>query len=138
MADKTHPYIYRVTEVVKVTDGDTYWLRLDVGFRQTILVNVRLADYDTPEVNSGSEVERLAANLARSEVARFFDQGMSPGNSLWVRTRKDPDNFGRWIGEVWIEQEDGETVTHVDLGSSLSSLGLASKWPIRWREEYDR
>jgi hypothetical protein len=27
-------YVYKITEVVKVVDGDSYWLRVDVGFRQ--------------------------------------------------------------------------------------------------------
>ena len=68
----TRPYIYRVTEVVKVTDGDTYWLRLDVGFRQTLLVNLRLLGYDCPERTRGSERERQLAKAATATAEQFF------------------------------------------------------------------
>lgn len=35
----TQQYVYKVANVHRVVDGDTYWFYLDVGFRQTGLVN---------------------------------------------------------------------------------------------------
>jgi endonuclease YncB( thermonuclease family) len=119
-------YVYRITEVVKVTDGDTYWLKVDVGFRMEALIHVRLAGYDCPERNKGSEHERTQAKLATDEARGWFSYG-----DMWIRTEKDPDDFGRWLGEIWDEHFGS-------LGEHLRKQGLASAWPTRWRDEFER
>lgn len=128
----TIPYVYPVSEVVRVVDGDTYWLRLDVGFRETLLVNVRLSGFDCPELRSGSAYERAQGAVARDFAASFFRD--LAGDHLYIRTEKDPDDFGRWLGDVWIDPPDG---TAVHLGARLYELNLATRWPTRWREVYD-
>jgi endonuclease YncB( thermonuclease family) len=130
----TKPYVYRITDVVKVTDGDTYWLQLDVGFRQTMLVNIRLSGYDTPERNRGTPFEKGEAVRAAVTAGQFF---APVEGTLWVRTEKDPDNFGRWLGDVWVES-DGDRWPERHLGAELRSRGLASVWPTRWRDEFDK
>lgn len=124
-------YVYKITEVVKVTDGDTYWLRVDVGFRQENLINVRLAGYDCPERTKGSEMEKAQANRARDTAMVFLTRVTL---DTWIRTEKDPDHFGRWLGHIWQEPTPGEVWK---LGDWLRDFGLASIWPTRWREEYD-
>lgn len=119
-------YVYKVLEVVKVTDGDTFWLRLDVGFRQTLLCHIRLDGWDTPELRRGSDFEKSKAKEARQIVDEFLHSG-----EIWVQTKPDPDNFGRWLANVW-RKEDGQSLGHL-----LSSMELASQWPARWREEFD-
>lgn len=131
-------YVYRITEIVKVTDGDTYWLRVDTGFRQTLLINVRLNGYDCPERHKGSAFEKTEAIRAASVATDFLEPVTPiPGSSLWVRTEKDPDNFGRWLGDVWIES-DSDRWPERHLGAELRSHGLASVWPQRWRDEYEK
>lgn len=125
-------YVYKITEIVKVTDGDTYWVRCDVGFRQEILINVRLADYDCPEAHKGTLYEKTKAKEAR-EVAETWL--LSESRQLWIRTEKDPDNFGRWLGHIWDEWPDG---TIHALGGYLRRVGLASLWPTRWRDEFNK
>ena len=119
-------YIYRIAEVVKVTDGDTYWLRVDVGFRALVLINVRLNGYDCPEAHRGSDFERAEAVRARDYADNFLTSDLG----LWVRTQKDPDSFGRWLGDIWNQYGTG-------LGEYLASYRLAAIWPTRWRDEYD-
>lgn len=133
----TRQYIYRVTEVVKVTDADTAWLKLDVGFRQSLLVNIRLLGYDAPERTKGSAHEKAEAVRATSVATEFLAPAVPiPGTSLWVRCQKDPDSFGRWLGDVWLES-DGDIWPERHLGAELRSRGLASVWPQRWRSEFD-
>ncbi len=132
----TRAYTYRIVEVVKVTDADTFWLQLDVGFRQTLLVNIRLHGYDAPERNRGSAHEKAEAIRATSLATEFLAPSVPrPGASLWVRTEKDPDDFGRWLGDIWLES-DGDQWPERHLGAELRSHGLASLWPTRWRDEY--
>lgn len=128
----TLPYNYKVTEVVKVTDGDTYWLRLDVGFRQSILIDCRLDGWDAPEMNKGSDYERQQAQVARQVASDWLTAALGVG--LWIHTEKDPDDFGRWLGDLWTEDAAG---TENGLGQTLAAQQLASAWPKRWHEVYD-
>lgn len=130
-------YDYRVASVTRVVDGDTYDLVLrqpepyDFGFYimidPTATVRVRLLGWDTPEVRAGSVFERncatTATTVARAWWAEFW-------GSAWVHTEKS-DDFGRWLGHVW--RDNGS-----DLGEVLAAEGLATQWPTRWREVYDK
>lgn len=122
-------YVYRVVEVVRVVDADTFWLQLSVGFRQTQLAEIRLLGYDCPERRRGTAFEKSEAVRATVLATAWLDTALPAG--LWVRTEKDPDNFGRWLGEVW--RDDGE-----HLGVVLRDAGLASVWPTRWHTEFDQ
>jgi endonuclease YncB( thermonuclease family) len=127
-------YVYTVDRIEKVTDGDTYWLHLDVGFRQTMLAHLRLYGWDTPEINRGTVFEKSEARRAGAVAALFLTTALAGEETVWVRTERDPDNFGRWLGEVWAEAPDGAVTT---LGDLLHEARLASAWPTRWREEFD-
>lgn len=128
-------YDYRVADVVKVTDGDTYWLQLDVGFRALVLVDVRLYGYDCPEMNSGTPYEREMAKAARDTAAGFLDAGIL-ADDLRVTTEHDPDNFGRWLGTVYRPGTDDRPPAI--LGEILEQNQLATVWPTRWRQVYDQ
>jgi endonuclease YncB( thermonuclease family) len=121
-----NPYDYAVSEVVKVTDGDTYWFRLDVGFRETLLVNVRLDGFDAPELNSGDTYERQKGAEAKAVAAQWFGDHYG---LVRVATKPDPDSFGRWLGQVYA----GDSL----LGDVLRAEGLASIWPTRWHQEFE-
>lgn len=134
MSEEKREYVYPVTKVERIVDGDTYWLHLDVGFRQTQLTCIRLFGYDTPEKVGGDLAERAAAVMATSESVRWFNHALDdPLTTVWVETKPDPDVFGRWLGEIYSEDRDGE----VDfLGRWLFGNRLATEWPTRWREAY--
>jgi endonuclease YncB( thermonuclease family) len=125
----TQQFVFKIADIVKVTDGDSVWIRCDVGFRHWALVNIRLLGWDTPEKNSKNLHERNEAKVAMLMTSAFLSEG--PGQ-LWVRTEKDPDSFGRWLGDIWREDKDDER----HLGDALAHEGLATPWPMRWRERY--
>ena len=132
----TRQYVYRVTDVPRVVDGDTYWLTLDVGLRHTALVNVRLHGYDCPETNGGTVAEKVAGRRATVEAQLWLVHAMAdPHTTVWVSTLPDPDSFGRWLGAVWAEHVGYDGVDDL-LGAHLCELGLASVWPTRWRTEH--
>lgn len=118
---------YHVLDVPKITDGDTYWMDVDLGFRGRAVHPIRLMGYDCPESRGPSNLEKEMAYQATS-VATLFIQTALHRDALCVRTKKNPDSFGRWIGEVWNEST-GEI-----LGVVLEYRGLATKWPTRWRD----
>lgn len=127
-------YLYEVVGVEKITDGDTYWLQLDVGFRQQMLAHIRLFGWDTPELYRGSEFEKERAREARDEALTFFERWL-PAHKVWCQTEKDPDSFGRWLGRIFVDDDKLDGV--VSLGQELEDMELATTWPTRWRDIYD-
>lgn len=116
-------YTYRLGRVERVTDGDTFWVHLDVGFRTTVLAHCRLNAADCPELRGTDPVERAAGQEARDYVAEFLAWPCT------VTTHKDPDSFGRWLVDV--RRDAGP-----DLATALTAAGLATYWPTRWRDVY--
>lgn len=125
-------YVYRVTEVVAVVDGDTFDLVIDPGFRLAYASRFRLQGWDTPEMRRGSDFEKAEARRAQQAAADWID---GVGRRLMARTHK-ADSFGRWLAELLSEGEDWTTPAGA-LGLHLRSLSLATAWPTRWREEFD-
>jgi len=123
-------YVYKITSLLRVVDGDSIWLYLDGGFRMTLLANIRLAGVDCPEMNSRSEYERVRAQEAKALTGAFLT--FTADKTLWIRTEKDPDSFGRWLGTIW--REDAESAEF--LGDLLVAAQLATRWPTRWHEVY--
>lgn len=128
----TLPYVYRVRTIEKVTDGDTYWLHLDVGFRQTILAHLRLNDYDTPELRRGDDYEKAQARIATDVVGDWLTRNLAePDTKVWARTEKDPDSFGRWLVILWFERGDEVEWVHgvlLDQDLAVESPGGKVKW----------
>lgn len=104
---KTPAYRYRA-RFVRVIDGDTYELGIDLGFKAMLVVTVRLRGVDTPEMDT------KAGKAAKAYVQRLAEQ---PGEwPLIVETFKDRSGegvqtFARWVADVWLP--DGERLAHV-------------------------
>jgi endonuclease YncB( thermonuclease family) len=86
-------------------DGDTVYLALDVGFHFGRLVSrkgsFRLLHIDAPELNR-------TATKALAIVSRDALDSMIRDRPLIVRTLPDPDDFGRWLVDIY--QADGTSV----------------------------
>ena len=101
-------FIFRIKDVIRVIDGDTYVLMLDTGFNSYRKIELRLDGIDTHEVHGDNH------NLAMKEqdfVEEFFDE-----SEVLAVTTKDklPEqgSFNRWLGDVQNLQGD-------DLGTLL-------------------
>lgn len=84
-----------------VVDGDTLDLYVDVGFRVTLTLRVRLLGVDAPEMHG---VLRTSPEYARGVKARdFVIRWFSAQNRevLIARTQKDTqDKYGRWLATI--------------------------------------
>ncbi len=119
-------YAFRVEEVVRVVDGDTYDLHVDLGFHARFSARFRLAGWDTPELRGGSDFEKAKAVEASSVAQSWFEE--NAGNVL-VRTVK-ADSFGRWLASPFTLDASGE----YHLATVLDAECLAVEWPLRWHE----
>lgn len=108
------PYVYRAT-LVRVVDGDTADLELDLGFRIAHALRVRLLGIDAPEKTGGTR----AAGEAATRFLGSLLWPASEGRTLLVRTHKDSqtDSFGRYLATLF----DGE----VNLNARMVEAGHA-------------
>jgi len=79
--------------VMRVVDGDTLRLNLDLGFKVHIEEIVRLARINAPET-----VEWSAKGL--SDPARSYIEGATPPGAMVVANVTKPDKFGRWLADI--------------------------------------
>lgn len=111
-------YTYRAT-LHRVVDGDTYELSVDVGFRITSIVMVRLNGYNAPELDTPEGVQ--ASTVALEVMV---------GKELLVQTHKGPRSgtdrmsFARWIADVYLVDKS-VTEGVVPLGEILVQRGVA-------------
>ena len=94
-------YEYRVKQVLRVVDGDTIDVDIDLGFDISFTSRVRLAGIDTPESRTTDKKEK-ALGL---EVKQRLKELLSKSSSLVIRTEK-PDStekYGRILGWLFID-----------------------------------
>jgi micrococcal nuclease len=99
--------------VTRVIDGDTIEVRAQIWLEQEILVKVRLAGVDAPELNAACEEARRTAQQARDFVVQEIG-----GARVTLVSIKGDKYFGRVVGHVMTPK--GE-----DLSSLLLAAGLA-------------
>jgi micrococcal nuclease len=89
-------YQYKIKEIVKIIDGDTVDVVIDLGFDITRKERVRLNGIDTPETLTKDEVEKKYGLEAKTFVQKWF----SEQEEILIRTYKD-DKYGRTLGDFY-------------------------------------
>jgi len=92
-------YEYAIKEVVKVVDGDTIDVLIDLGFDLTKKERIRLAGIDTPE----SRTRNLEEKKMGLEAKEYLQNKLDNCNDLRVKTEKD-GKYGRMLG--WLHGND--------------------------------
>ena len=90
-------YEYAIKEIVKVIDGDTIDIIIDLGFSLSKKERVRLAGIDTPESRTRDLEEKKFGLEAKAFLERRLKDGF--GSGLKVKTEKD-GKYGRMLGWV--------------------------------------
>jgi micrococcal nuclease len=109
-------YTYNAT-VLRVLDGDTVQLNIDLGFRMYFKANCRLNGLNTKELNSKDEAERELANKAKQYL-----ESLIPVNKSVRIESKSLDKYGRPLIELYVDD------LHVN--ESLLKEGLAISYII--------
>ena len=96
-------YQYKVS-VVKVVDGDTLDVNIDLGFGMTYKKQrVRMMGIDTPESRTRDKVEKLFGKASKKHLKKLLESAESI--SL---ISHDKGKFGRILGEIYIHNDDAE------------------------------
>ena len=96
---------------MKVYDGDTCTCIVDLGFKLSAKIKVRMIGIDTPEIRTIDASEKV-----RGEAARDFLRNKILDKNVILHTQKK-GKFGRWLGEIWEIPNEGES-----LGMSINQL----------------
>lgn len=91
-------YEYKAV-VVKVIDGDTVDVDIDLGFNVWLKKQrIRLYGIDTPESRTRDKVEKMFGNLAKAKVLDFCPIG----SNIVLQTKTDGSRgkYGRILGEL--------------------------------------
>jgi micrococcal nuclease len=94
-------YEYRVKQVLRVVDGDTIDVDIDLGFDISFTSRVRLAGIDTPESRTTDKKEKVLG----LEVKQHLKELLSKSSKIVIRTEK-PDStekYGRILGWLFID-----------------------------------
>ena len=105
-------YIYRHVTVVKIIDGDTVSLSVDMGNKITWKENFRLQGVDTPE----------RGQPRYAEAIEFLTEMLNLGISK-IETYK-PDKYGRWLADIYVPVTGGEQLVN----AQLVTAGLAKAY----------
>lgn len=137
MTELTYIYEVDLLDHARVVDGDTFYLYVKLGFRQLGYVEIRLNGWDCPETRGPLTNQHERDQSARAKAAVVAWLKSFKTSRVLIRTQRDPERYGRWLGDVWAEDKDGHTINI--LGERLSELGLASEYHgtgKRWRDTY--
>jgi micrococcal nuclease len=128
---------YDVT-VIKIVDGDTVDVDIDLGFGVTLKdERVRIMGIDTPESRTRDKVEDLFGEAAKARLGQLMTNG---GKLITTEDKKGEDmkgKFGRILGDFRIE--DGRKVTDIliEEGHAVAYFG-GSKEEVQMKHEANR
>lgn len=114
-------------KLVKVVDGDTVDLVVDLGFYTMMQRRFRLLGLDAPEPNSPDPAVRAAATRARLALESLISEASGAGR-LRARTLKDSaDKYGRYLVTLLVVDSTGTLV--LDVNDAMVKGGYAVAYP---------
>lgn len=111
-------------QVVRVIDGDTLKLRVHIWLNQTVIVDVRIAGIDAPELHGKCAHERQMAEAARAYLASIAD-----GRDVLIGQVRNDKYGGRVVADV------GDAQTG-DFGQAMLGRNLARAYDGRKRQPW--
>ncbi len=99
-------YHYRAV-LVRVKDGDTAVLDVDLGFDVHAHISARMMGYNAPELHGPNP---LSAQAAAVKLLSLLT-----GQQLYVRTERDSMTFERYVAQVFTADKSGALTDIKDL-----------------------
>ncbi len=85
---------------VRVIDGDTYIIDVDLGYTAHVQVRIRLRGIDVYEKNTDQ------GKLAMSYLQGLLFPLTKSSIPLVIQSYKDARSFERWIADIWLPDGD--------------------------------
>ena len=113
-------YNYRC-KIIRVVDGDTIDLLIDVGFKIHIKERIRVFGVDTPKTKTRNEIEKKAGIMAKEKVLELLPEG----SEQVCITSRDEGKFGRYLADFAINE-----IVRAKYGSSFVQSTTLSQFLI--------
>ena len=105
-------YTYKVLQILRIIDGDTMVVSIDLGFNISLAQTIRVKGINAPESRTSHPREK-----ARGLAAKAFAESWLQGKNLVIKTYKDrTEKYGRMLGDF----------TCTETNSSFAEAMLAS------------
>ena len=100
-------YNFRVTEIVKVVDGDTIDVLIDLGFDLYKKERVRIAGVDTPEKRTRDLEEKELGIHATNWMKDKLNETIKGDEELTIRTelKGGVGKYGRLLGWLYVGED---------------------------------
>ena len=120
-------------KLVRVIDGDTVDLDVDLGFHLTIRERFRLEGIDTPEIRGGTDETKAAARAAKTALETMLR--VDPKALIVVQVSKQ-GSFRRWLGTLFVpnpDRTDPPPLTRplLNVNTELVKMGFAKPYARR-------
>ena len=110
-----HNWVFK-GHVVKVVDGDTIDVLVDMGFSIFHKTRLRLARVDTPELNSSDSAEREEAKIAKQWVIDYC-----LNKDIFFETT-GKGKYGRYLAEIFTVDNTEKSINDLLLENGLAKL----------------
>lgn len=113
-------YEYKAV-VLRVVDGDTVDLDIDLGMRTHTLERIRLDGLNAPELHSKDQSERDAA-----KVSADFLRSLLADPNVVIKTKKDSqEKYGRYLGTIFNSAGENVNEAMIKTGHAVPYSGGA-------------
>jgi micrococcal nuclease len=94
-------YQYKISNIIRVIDGDTVEATLDLGFNIQLKQTIRLTNIDAPSIRTLDEEVKKYGLRAKEKLEEY----LKTGDRIIVATQNPnkTEKFGRVLGEVYVE-----------------------------------
>lgn len=106
-------FAYKINTVLKVIDGDTLDVVIDLGFNITAKKRIRLYGINTPECRTRNKAEKKRGLAAKARLKDLCEKPL-------ILKSHGLGKYGRTIGELYTEG--------VSIGSILLAEGHAKEY----------
>lgn len=106
-------YHYKA-RVLRIVDGDTIDVEIDLGLGVKKKERVRLAGLDAHELNTKDAAERELGRAA----SEFVVSWVQANGDVFLKTIKGSDKYGRYLAEVF--SSTGESLNQLLLESKMA------------------
>lgn len=108
-------YLYKVPKIIRVIDGDTVDIIIDLGFSITIRKRICMLELDTDEMCGGTIETKKRANIAKVRLEKLLSSG-----DVYIQTTMDKTGkYGRLLGKFFVV--GGDKV--IDVNGTLTEEG---------------
>jgi len=89
-------YIYKISDIIRIIDGDTIEVFIELGFNVYHREKVRLLGFDAPETfRPQTERERIGGK----KVKEYLTSLLKDEKNLYIKTKKR-GKYGRYLGII--------------------------------------